>query len=83
MNNADVQEMLFLAIQAKESGFPRIQADPADIIEVFDQRNQLLEALEWYVENDDVNEGQEGNEFWEDGLNRARTIISRAKGESK
>ena len=41
----------------------------------------LLEALKWFVENDDTNIGQEGNEFWEDGLNRGIAAIAKATGE--
>jgi hypothetical protein len=53
---------------------------------------QLLEALEWMVENDETNEGDEPiaerggrswneiNSYWIDGLNRARAAIALAKG---
>lgn len=37
----------------------------------------LLEALKWYVENDDVIQ-MEGNEFWLDGRERAREAIAKA-----
>ena len=39
---------------------------------------ELLGALKWYVENDDVNEGDPENEFWTNGLNRARAAIDKA-----
>lgn len=39
---------------------------------------ELLEALKWYVENEDVNEGDPENEFWTNGLNRARAVIAKA-----
>lgn len=42
----------------------------------------LLECLQWYIDNDEVSEGMEGNEFWEDGLNRARAAIAKATGET-
>lgn len=42
---------------------------------------ELLEALEWYVRNDDTNVGQEGNEFYEEGLNRGLAAIAKATGE--
>ena len=38
-----------------------------------------LEALEWFVENDDTNIGQDGNEFWEDGLNNGIATIAEIK----
>ena len=46
MNNADINEILAFACAASESGFQRVQIDPKDAIEIIDQRNQLLEALE-------------------------------------
>ena len=36
---------------------------------------RLAEALRWYVENDDTNDGQEGNEFWLAGRDRARALL--------
>jgi hypothetical protein len=42
---------------------------------------ELLEALKWYVENDDTNIGMEGNEFWEEGLERGKAAIAKATGE--
>lgn len=44
---------------------------------------ELLKALMWYVQNDDVNIGMLGNEFWEDGLHAAEAAIAKALGESK
>lgn len=43
----------------------------------------LYEALAWYVENDDTNENQTGNEFWLEGRERARSALSRARGETE
>lgn len=43
---------------------------------------ELLECLMWYVKEDDCAEGMEGNEFWEDGLNRARAAIAKAIGKT-
>lgn len=45
----------------------------------------LLEALEWMVDNDETNEGgewDEENAYWIDGLNKARAAIKKARGES-
>lgn len=36
----------------------------------------MAEALQWYVENDDTNIGQEGNERYEAGLRRAESILA-------
>lgn len=41
----------------------------------------LLEALRWYVENDDTNVQQDGNEFYTAGLRRAEAAIAKATGE--
>jgi hypothetical protein len=40
---------------------------------------KLLEALVWYVENDDVIE-MAGNEFWLEGREKARAAIGKARG---
>jgi hypothetical protein len=43
-------------------------------LEKFDKARAALatehEALKWFIENDDTNIGQPGNEYWEDGLNQ-------------
>jgi hypothetical protein len=41
---------------------------------------ELLDALRWYVENDDTNVQQDGNEFYTAGLRRAEAIIAKATG---
>lgn len=41
----------------------------------------LLAALRWYVENDDTNVQQDGNEFYTAGLRRAEAAIAKATGE--
>lgn len=40
----------------------------------------LLAALRWYVENDEVEE-MDGNEFWLKGREQARDAIKKATGE--
>ena len=42
---------------------------------------ELLEALEWYVNNDDTNYGDDQNNFRNTGRNRATEAIRKAKGE--
>lgn len=42
---------------------------------------EIIECLRWYVENDDTNLGQEGNEFWEDGYNRAAEVLNKIDGK--
>ena len=34
------------------------------------------DALQWFVDNDDTNIGQPGNEFWEEGLNEGIAAIA-------
>lgn len=53
----------------------------------------LVEALEWFIDNDDTNEGDtplpghggrtwnEINAYWIDGLNRARAALALHRGE--
>ena len=36
---------------------------------------KLLDMLKWYVEEDDVIVGQEGNEYWEEGFLKAQALI--------
>jgi hypothetical protein len=40
---------------------------------------ELLEALRWYVENDDTNEHAD-NEFWLKGRDNARAALAKATG---
>jgi hypothetical protein len=66
------------------------QMTPAQLA---DSHTELLEALEWMVDNDETYEGDEplhnhGNRSWNeinayyiDGLNKARAAIAKAKGE--
>lgn len=48
----------------------------------YNYHEKLVECLKWYVENDDTNIGQEGNEFWEDGLNKANALLEEIFHES-
>jgi hypothetical protein len=45
-----------------------------------EQRDELYAALRWYVENDDTNVGQEGNEFWEAGKKQAQAVLAKVEG---
>ena len=36
----------------------------------------LLECLKWYIEEDDTNIGQPGNEYWEAGKERAEIAVA-------
>ncbi len=40
----------------------------------------LVAALQWYVVNDDVSDS-EGNEYWLDGMRKARDVLRAARGE--
>ena len=50
-----------------------------EIVALKGQRDELLEALRWYVETDEVSE-MAGNEFWLEGRDRARAAIAKAGG---
>ena len=62
---------------------------PIDLVR--DHAQELLDALKWFIDNDDTNEGDaplpeyngrswnEINAYWIDGLNRARKAIAIAK----
>lgn len=62
---------------------PAWENTAAAVRKLTEERAELLEALRWYVDNDDTNIGQEGNEFWELGLDRARTAIANATRQCK
>lgn len=47
-----------------------------------DMYKEIISCLEWYVENDDTNIGQEGNEFWEQGLYRALKALKEVGSNS-
>ena len=42
---------------------------------------QAIDALEWYVEEDDVIEGMEGNERWVEGKRIAESVIEALRTE--
>lgn len=42
----------------------------------------LFEALQWMVDHDETNIGQPGNEYFEDGLNKAKAALAKARGET-
>lgn len=47
----------------------------SEIEELRRANTRLLDMLKWYVEEDDVIVGQEGNEYWEEGFFKAQTLI--------
>lgn len=55
--------------------------EAADRIDALEAENKALrEALQWYVDNDETNEGgdwEEINEFWLEGLRRARALLAK------
>jgi len=42
---------------------------------------ELVEALKWYVAEDDINESDPENEYWVDGKKRARAILKMVEQE--
>jgi len=60
---------------------------PPDVAALTQERDRLREALQWMVDNDETNEGDEPlydkggrswneiNAYWIDGLNRARAAL--------
>ena len=48
--------------------------------------SSLIECLQWYIDNDDTNEGgvwDEKNAFWIAGKNRAIALLEKLKKESQ
>lgn len=64
MREADLLSRLTAAEAGREEAEARVE--------------KLETALTWYVENDDVNLNDPGNEFWIDGYNRARALLPEA-----
>lgn len=42
---------------------------------------ELVEALKWYVAEDDINEGDPENEYWIAGKNRAKEVLRMVEQE--
>jgi hypothetical protein len=38
--------------------------------------SRALAALQWYIEEDDVYEWQEGNEYWVEGKRKAQSVVA-------
>lgn len=38
---------------------------------------ELRDMLQWYIDEDEVNEGQEGNEYWTEGKQKAIELLGR------
>lgn len=38
---------------------------------------ELKGMLQWYIDEDEVNEGQEGNEYWTEGKHKAIELLGR------
>lgn len=78
--DGSVDDYFFPQTQAAWEGFQAAwNTRPASGVGVESDVEALVEALEWYIENDDVCIGQEGNEFYEDGYYRAKTAIAKFK----
>lgn len=64
-----------------------LKAVMAKLDRLLDENDRLREALQWFVDNDETNEGDtplpehggrtwnEINSYWIDGLNRARDLL--------
>jgi len=83
MNTADMNEILAFACAAAESGFERVMIDPNDAIEIIDQRNELLSALEFIsgCQNWDQSTGEASQALYE-AASMARTAIAKARGDA-
>jgi len=61
---------------ARLDTFTRCQETTAVYLGLIDE---LVQSLQWYVDEDEINEGQEGNEYWVTGKHAAEELIIRAK----
>ena len=62
----DAMDLLTKEIERVQTRFSEIDATVC----------KARDALQWFVDNDDTNIGQEGNEFWEDGLNEGIAALA-------
>ena len=44
---------------------------------------ELTDMLQWYVDEDEIIEKMEGNEYWVEGKYKALALISKVKGEAQ
>lgn len=47
-----------------------------------DLAHRLAENLQWYIEEDETNIGQDGNEYWVNGKYRAQALIETYKAQT-
>jgi len=43
---------------------------------------ELVEALQWYVDTDEVIESMSGNEYWVEGKHKAQAALVKAKEQT-
>jgi len=55
----------------------RINPDPMQAAKSY---ARVMAALRWYIENDDVNLGEQGNEYWEANYHRGKKVYRDASG---
>ena len=70
-------------LEASHLALIREKHDMQAALRAFAEREkELVEALQWYVDEDETNEGgewDEKNAYWLAGRNRARAILSKHK----
>ena len=62
------------AYQARLDTFTRCQETTAIHLSLIDE---LVQSLQWYVDEDEISEGMEGNEYWVDGKHKAEALLER------
>ena len=83
IRNAEIKELEQKQEGTEEAMHQRIRAtyDKA-VAECWRSKvKELVDALQWYVDEDDVIE-EEGNEYWLEGRERARALVSKYRGDA-
>jgi hypothetical protein len=65
-----------LEYQARLDTFTRCQETTSIHLSLIDE---LVQSLQWYVDEDEIHEGDPENKYWVDGKHEAEELLDRAK----
>jgi hypothetical protein len=78
-----------IIIKDKDEAMRFKEMDSRSVLPIFTSQpnsdliqSDLVKSLQWYIDNDDVIESQEGNEYWVDGKRAAEKAIARTNADN-
>lgn len=71
-----LSEMTAGQFNARLDTFTRCQETTALYLGLIDE---LVQSLQWYVDEDEIHEGDPENKYWVDGKHEAEALLDRAK----